>query len=83
MQLPLEEVEQFFRLHRSLMFFVNQRLRVMPEEIVTPEDYSGLPPEARIEVHRAFLEHLDLIDAFVAEDPFGFDEEDLEIEDTI
>ena len=79
MQLPLEEVEQFFRLHRSLMFYVNRRLKLVPEQVATPEDYSGLPPEARIEVHRAFLEHLDLIDAFVAENPFDFDEDDLEI----
>ncbi len=79
MQLPLDEVEQFFQLHWSLMFFVNQQLKLIPEEVATPEDYSVLPPETRIEVHKAFLEHLDLIDDFVAENPFGFDEEDLEI----
>ncbi|MEJ7640340.1 MAG: hypothetical protein WKF75_20830 [Singulisphaera sp.] len=28
MLLPLEKVEQFFRLHRSLMFYVNRRLKV-------------------------------------------------------
>lgn len=79
MQLSLEEVEQFFRLHRSLMFFVSQRLGVIDETVATPEAYSGLPPETRIEIHKAFLEHMHLIDAFVAENPFGFDEEDLEI----
>lgn len=79
MQLSLEDVEQFFRLHRSLMFFVNQRLRVIPTKIGTPEAYSGLPPETRIKVHEALLEHVDLIDAFVAEDPFRFSDEDLEI----
>ena len=70
MLLPLEEVDQFFRLHRSLMFFVNRRLEVIDKKIATPEAYSGLPPETRIEVHKAFLEHLDLIDAFAAENPF-------------
>ena len=79
MQLPLDDVEQFFRLHRSLMFYVNRRLEVIGTKVATPEAYSGLPPETRIEVHKAFLERLDLIDAFADENPFGFDEPDLEI----
>ena len=79
MQLSLEDVEQFFRLHRGLMFFVNQRLKVIPKKVATPEKYSGLPPETRIEVHKALLGHMDLIDAFAAENPFKFSEEDLEV----
>ena len=79
MQLELEDVEQFFRLHRSLMFFVNRRLRVIDTKVATPEAYSGLPPETRIKVHKALLEHPDLIDAFAAENPFRFSGEDLEI----
>ena len=78
-QLPLEDVELFFRLHRSLMFFVNQRLNVIDETVATPDAYSVLPPTNRIEVHKALLEHMDLIDAFTDENPFGFDETDLEI----
>ena len=64
MQLPLEDVELFFRLHRSLMFFVNQRLNVIDEKVATPDAYSVLSPTNRIEVHKALLEHMDLIDAF-------------------
>src|SRR3954454_20891250 len=79
MQLPLEDVDLFFRLHRGLMFFVNRRLRVLDREVATPEAYSGLPPEARVEVHKALLDHTDLIDAFADENPFGFDEAGLEI----
>jgi len=79
MQLPLEDVELFFRLHRSLMFFVNQRLNVIDEKIATPDAYSALPPTTRIKVHKVLLEHMDLIDAFANENPFGFDETDLEI----
>jgi len=77
MQLPLEDVEQFFRLHRSLMFFVNRRLKVIDEEVATPEVYSGFPPEARLKVHQALLDHIDLIDAFADENPFRFSDEDL------
>jgi len=79
MQLPLEDVELFFRLHRSLMFFVNQQLNVIDEKVSTPDAYSVLPPTNRIGVHKALLEHMDLIDAFASENPFGFDETDLEI----
>src|SRR3954452_23149325 len=79
MQLPLEDVDLFFRLHRGLMFFVNQRLDVLDRKVATPEEYSGLPPEARIEVHKALLDHIDLIDAFAGENPFRFDETGLEI----
>src|SRR3954454_16569383 len=79
MQLPLEDVEQFFRLHRSLMFYVNQKLKVIDKKVATPEKYSGLSPEIRYKVHQALLDHMDLIDAFADENPFHFDEADLEI----
>src|SRR5208282_3106051 len=51
MQLPLEDVELFFRLHRSLMFFVNQQLNVIDEKVSTPDAYSVLPPTNRIGAH--------------------------------
>ena len=79
MQLSLEDVGLFFRLHRALMFFVNQRLKVLDDKVATPEAYAGLPPQARVKVHKALIEHPDLIDAFADENPFGFDEDDLEI----
>jgi hypothetical protein len=79
MQLSLEDVDLFFRLHRGLMFFVNRKLKVIDEEIATPEAYSGLPPETRLRVHRALLDHIELIDAFADENPSHLDEADLEI----
>jgi len=79
MRLPPEDVQLFFRLHRSLMFFVNQRLNVIAVKVSTPDAYSVLPPTNRLEVHKALLGHMDLIDAFANENPSGFDETDLEI----
>ena len=29
----------FFRLHPTLMFFVNQRLKVLPDEVASPEEF--------------------------------------------
>ena len=79
MELSIEDAELFFRLHRRLMFFVNQQLRVIDENPDSPEEYSELPPPTRYEVHKAFLKHPELIDAFVEGNPFGLDESELEI----
>jgi hypothetical protein len=78
MLLPPPEAELFFKLHRALMFFVNQQLHVLPETR-TVDEYSDQPPEARFKVHQAFLNELDLIEKFIDENPFGFSEEELDI----
>jgi hypothetical protein len=61
------------------MLYVNRRLGVLDEPVATPEAYAAMPYEARLKVHKALLDHVDLIDAFVEENPFHFDEADLEI----
>ena len=45
MLLDPPELDLFFRLHRTLMFFVNQRLKVIPDDLATPEEFSGLSPQ--------------------------------------
>lgn len=42
MLLEPKELELFFRLHRTLMWFVNQRLCLTPEKITTPEEFAAL-----------------------------------------
>ena len=78
MLLSPQEADQFFRIHRSLMCFVNERLEVIPD-IQTPDEFSALPPEARLEVRDAFLDELDLIELFVDANPFDLSDEDLDI----
>ena len=56
------ELEQFLKLHRALMFFVNQRLSVVPDKIATPEEFAALPPEVRLLVREALNGNLDLIE---------------------
>jgi hypothetical protein len=51
------------------MFFVNQRLKVIPNEIATPEEFAALSPEVRLKVRDALNANLDLIESFVAENP--------------
>ena len=79
MLLPPHELEQFFKLHRTLMFFVNQRLQVIPDQIKTPEEFAALSPEVRIKVRDALNANLELIESFVAENPAHLTEDELDI----
>ena len=78
MLLTPDEADLFFKLHRSLMFYVNERLAVVPD-IGSPDEFSALPPEIRIEVRNAFLDETDLIESFVDENPSSLSDEELDI----
>ncbi len=78
MLLAPQEAQLFFRLHRSLMCFVNQRLGVVPD-IATPEQFGALVPAARYDVRQAFLKELGLIERFVEANPYHLTEEELDI----
>jgi hypothetical protein len=51
MLLTPSEAGLFFKLHRALMFFINQQFAVLPK-VKTVGEYSSQPPEARIKVHK-------------------------------
>jgi len=79
MLLAPDEAEQFFNLYRALMFFVNQRLQVLPDTIRDANDFSRLSPEQRLQVRDAFLAETDLIEKFIDENPGDFIVDELEI----
>src|SRR5438046_1814472 len=79
MLLTPQDVELFFRLHRTLMFFVNQRLKVLPDDLASPEEFAALAPEVRLKVRDAFLNHTELIQSFVDENPAHLSDEELAI----
>lgn len=79
MLLTPQDVELFFKLHRALMFFVNQRLKVVPDDIASPDAFAALSPEVRLEVRDAFLNHTDLIQSFVDENPAHLPDDELAI----
>ena len=79
MLLEPQDIKLFFRLHRTLMFFVNQRLKVIPDNFSTPEECAALSPEVRLKVRDALNAKLDLIESFVAENPAHFSEDELDI----
>jgi hypothetical protein len=73
------ELAQFFKLHMALMFFVNQRLNVVPNKFVAPKEFAVLPPDVRVLVRDALNDNLDLIESFVAENPAHLTEDELDI----
>src|SRR5438552_7007001 len=79
MLLTPQDVGLFFKLHRALMFFVNQRLQVLPAEVASPDAFSSLSPEVRLKVRDAFLKHTDLIEEFADENPVHLPTDQLDI----
>jgi hypothetical protein len=79
MLLEPKDVELFFRLHRTALFFVNQRLKVIPNQLTTPEEFAALSPEVRLKVRDALSANLDLIESFVAENPAHLPDDELDI----
>ena len=79
MLLEPQDAQLFFRLHRTLMFFVNQRLKVIPDQLGTPMEFAALPPDVRVKVRDALNANIDLIQAFVDENPAHLSEDELDI----
>lgn len=79
MLLNSDELDLFFRLHRTLMFFVNQRLKVIPDQVSSPEGLAALAPQVRLRVRDAFLENIELIESFAAENTAHLSEAELDI----
>jgi hypothetical protein len=79
MLLEPQDVELFFKLHRSLMFFVNQRLKVVPDDIASPDAFAALSPQVRLKVRDALNAHVELIESFVGENPANLNGDELDI----
>jgi len=79
MPLSISEIEQFLRLHRTLLVYVNQRLRVIPEQPTSADALAQLPSQIRVKVRDALLANVDLIESFAAENPYHLPEEELDI----
>src|SRR3954453_1979541 len=78
MILDPDDAERFFRLHKALSLFVNRRLKIAKPP-ARSKGIVALPPEQRLKVRDALVEHLDLIDTFVEENPYKLDPDELDI----
>ena len=79
MLLEPQDVELFFKLHRSLMFFVNQRLKVVPDDIASPDAFAALSPQVRLKFRDALNAHVEQIESFVSENPANLSDDELDI----
>ena len=79
MLLTPHDLDQFFKLHRTLMVFVNQRLKVISDNVTTTQEFAALPPQDRFNIREALNANRDLIDAFVIENPAHLAEDELDI----
>jgi hypothetical protein len=79
MLLTPQDAKLFFTLHRALMLFVNQRLKAVPDHPASPEDSAVLASEIRLKVRDALLDHSDLIESFVDQNPAQLPDDELAI----
>jgi hypothetical protein len=79
MLLPSHDLQLLFKLHRALMFFVNQCLKVISNKVASPEEIAALSPEVRVKVRDALNTNLDLIESFAAENPAHLSDDELDI----
>jgi len=79
MRLEPHDLRLFYKLHKALMLFVNQRLGVVENPLASLDQVGKLPLEDRIKLRDALLANMDLIDAFASENPFNLPDEELRI----
>jgi hypothetical protein len=78
MLLGRDEAERFFKLHSSLMCFVNERLEIVPG-VRNPAEFRSLSADSRLKTRNALLDNMNLIDMFVDLNPFELSGEELKI----
>jgi hypothetical protein len=61
------------------MFFVNQRKKVIPDNLARPEEFAALSPESQLKIRDALPVNVDLIESFAGENPAHFSEDELDI----
>lgn len=79
MRLDPDDLRSFYKLYPALLFFVNQRLGTLGSRFAMPAQFGVIPPDQRIMLRDDLVANLDLIDAFVSENPFNLLDDELEI----
>jgi hypothetical protein len=83
MILPPHDSERFIRLYTSLLCYANRSLLVVPAaEFAGPTQFGLLSLDTRFDIREALLGKRKVLAAFVAENPYGLDEEDLALVDS-
>jgi len=77
LKLSEEDLKLFFKLHPAL-FCANRQLKIVGG-VPTLEKLMELPLERKLKIRNALYDRMALIDSFVAEKPFNFSAEELEV----
>lgn len=78
MKLSPKDAELFYKLMWPLQFYVNQQRQILPH-VDSLEAYIECPQPDKLEVRNALYEDIDLLDAFVAENPAHLSADELAI----
>jgi hypothetical protein len=81
MLLTPKDAEFFFRLQRTFLHYISQRLQLLPETSGA-DDFERLPAEEIAKVRDAFITRPELLDSFIAENPAELDAPGLAIVDS-
>ena len=82
MNLSPDDVALYYKLMWPLQFYVNQKLNIVPK-VKSVEDYANNHAyEDKLPVRNALYEHIDLLKAFVDENPAQLSVEELTIVQT-
>jgi len=76
MKLEKKEIDELFKLHKSLMFFVNKKKNLI-KGISSISEFKGASTEKVVRLRNAVVKDPTLIDSFIQENPFKFTNEEL------
>lgn len=79
MRLSREDGLLFYKLYPALLFYANQKLKLVDELASDFEHYLAVPGELRLKVRNALHAHQELIDGFVQENPANLPPDELAI----
>jgi hypothetical protein len=77
MRVSTEDKDLFYKLNWSLLFYVNKKYPVI-QGINTP-DFKNQDFSKIAEIHEKIFANTELIDSFITENPFNFNQEELDI----
>ena len=75
MHISQEDINLFFKLHPSLLQYVNQRLNLL-SEIKTPEELRTSGVENIALARKELWKRLEFIEEFIMDNPFGFSKDE-------
>ena len=78
MKLPKEDVELFYKLYLALLVYVNKKHNLV-QGLASPDDFSKFRVEQMNKLRDELYKQPELIDSFVAENPWRFSSAELDV----